>query len=75
MAKKKARRRKRKVELVWITYDVKIAFKAAMRLYDSWDAGEGPAVVRDVEQVRGESGSGWAITYRLLSAWGKEAYT
>lgn len=63
--------RKRRTESRFDTTDIVVAFRAAVRLYDTWDSPEGPAVVRDVQCG---TGGVYTIVYRLISAWGKEAW-
>ncbi len=66
MASKKPRR----VERVVTTACIQTAFDAAMHLFEEWVGPEGPAVVRDVYC----KGNEYDIVYRLIAAWGKEAW-
>lgn len=53
------------------TKDIRVAFVAAMAMYDAWVAPEGPAVVKDVELVEDAT---YVVVYKLISEWGKEAW-
>ena len=64
-------RKKKKTERRIDTECIVTAFKAACKLYDTWDSPEGPAVVRDVHC---RTGGRYTIVYRLISVWGKEAW-
>lgn len=64
-------RRPRRVERFLETSKVLVAFVAAVRLYDLWDSPEGPAVVRDVHCL---PHGRYRVIYRLVAAWGKEAW-
>lgn len=67
-----SRKRKKELEEVILeTKSIKVAFEAAFKLYLEWESPEGPAVVTDVDCM---VGGGWAIHYRLISVWGKEAW-
>lgn len=67
--------RRLKKDRVYTTDSIYEAFDAALAWANwsgrqTWESGEGPAAVRDVQQVKG----GWRITYRLVKHWGKEAW-
>lgn len=71
MARKKRRKPRELEEIVYTTPDIREAFEAAFRLYQECESPEGPAVVTDVVCM---VGGRWAITCRLISQRGKEAW-
>lgn len=70
MASKRGRKIIRK-QRIFTTDEIGMAFSAAMRLEDTWNSPEGPAVVKDVDCLIGGL---YRITYRVISTWGKEAW-
>jgi len=68
---RKQRKTRTLEEVVFITPNIVVAFEAAFKLYGEWESPEGPAVVTDVDCMVGGK---WAITYRLIKTWGKEAW-
>lgn len=61
----------KKKNLILVTTSIAEAFDAAMHIWEKWDSPDGPAVVREVENL---TEGRYGIVYRTIAAWGKEAY-